>query len=270
MISKLKKAYLLLKNWFWALPIWKRAILSSFLGAIGGSSIIGFFNRYALYYHAFKQGFRLPIEGVEYINFAISLLSFAFIIISIFGTIIIYSTLNTIAEAFTKLFAKSTKFGKGKTLKIITMISQVSIIAIGIIAFSDKLFKQFAELIRPEFSLTASTIVGISLIVITIGYLFANNESGRKQFTLTVVFIGISLLTVSLFNQSVYKSFLKNIKYGGDLPVKVEYRKADNTASELSGNLLIKTNHTLTIRNPINKNIEEIPIERISKIIYKK
>ncbi|WP_422104715.1 hypothetical protein [Winogradskyella sp.] len=275
MITKIKKAYEFIKNWFWALPIWKRAILSSLIGAIGGSSVIGFFNKYALYYHALKQGFRLPIEGVEYINLAISLLSFAFIITSILGTILIYGLLNFMATIFTKIFVKSTKSEKGKTFKERAIILQTIIGIVASFAGVSEMFVNILDFFKirtSEINIPSNfvLVLGIVLIIILIGYLLAKNESGRKIFTLSVVLLGIGILTISLFNQKVYQTFLRTIKYGGELPISIEYRKADNTADELDGYLLIKTNNTLTLKNPTNNDIEEIPIERISKIIYSK
>ncbi len=105
LLIKINEYYIYLKTWFWALPVWKRAILSSIIGAIGGSSIIGFFNTYALYYHALCQGFRVPIEGVEYINLAVSLMSFAIIIVSVLGTIILYQTFNVLTYSILRVIS---------------------------------------------------------------------------------------------------------------------------------------------------------------------
>jgi multisubunit Na+/H+ antiporter MnhC subunit len=268
MITKLKKAYELIKNWFWALPIWKRAILSSLIGAIGGSSIIGFFNKYALYYHALKQGFRIPIEGVEYINLAVSPLSFAFIITSIFGTVLIYGLLNLLANLFAKIFAKSTKSKRGKNIKDIAIIFQTLIGLLVSLTGITEISPKLTDFLKLEMSSDIALTLGIIFTVILIGYLLAKNESGRKIFTLSIVLLGISVLTISLFNQNVYSTFLRTIKYGGELPIRIEYRKADNTAAEFDGKLLIKTTHTLTLRNEFN-DVEEIPIDRISKITYK-
>ena len=55
MKDNIKNSYELLKQWFWALPLWKRVIMTSLIGSFGGSTIVGFINKYALYYYAINQ-----------------------------------------------------------------------------------------------------------------------------------------------------------------------------------------------------------------------
>ncbi len=271
MTEKIKQLYLLTKQWFWALPVWKRAILSSLIGAIGGSSVIGFFNKYALYYHAIQQNFRVPVEGVEYLDLAVTLLSFAIISISILGTIIIYSIINFTSNVIVKVFAKTASTRRTATFKIVLMITQLMAAGLSLFRFiAEKLFNQNLDYLDTELQVPNLLIyLFIALLVIIIlGFIFMKRVQGRKIFTLISVVLGISLLTSSLFNQSIYQGFLRKIQYGGEIPIQIEYRKADNTQSLTKGLLLIKTNKSLTLRNLESKNIEEIPIERISKIIY--
>ncbi|CAM1343203.1 hypothetical protein [Tenacibaculum amylolyticum] len=272
MIDKLKEAYNSIKDWFWALPVWKRAIFSSIIGAFGGSSMIGFFNKYALYYYSVCQDFRVQIEGVEYINLAITIISFAFIIISIAGTILIYSILKLLSNFFTYLVARKDNSERKKKLSrsFITIISIVtSLLTVGS-ALTDvfRSTEMFSGKLR-----IPTQLLGVLLIIFTIiwiGYIFAKSDSGRKVFTLVIVILGISTVTASLFNQGVYKTFLKTIKYGGELPIEIEYRKANSTSANLDGMLMIKTNNSLILKNKSTGNIEEIPIERVSKVIYNK
>ncbi len=94
------------------------------------------------------------------------------------------------------------------------------------------------------------------------------NENKRKIVVLLIVTILISIMTLSLFNQNLYKSFLGKIRYGGEIPIKIEYRKADNTQSTTEGLLLIRTNQSITLRNTSTNFTEEIPNDRISKMIF--
>lgn len=269
MINRAKEIYKFIKDWFWALPVWKRAILTSIIGAFGGSSIIGFFNRYALYYHAVRQNFRVPVEGVEYLDLAVTLVSFAIIITSVLGTIAIYSLLNLIADVFTRLVVKSDNAKTLQRVKLMTMIVQLVTMTI---TFFGVVIERFFNKTSGEIIFDLSPQVGIILLIgvvfIVLGMVFSKSESGRKLFTLIVVFAGISIITISLFNQTIYKSFLKRIRYGGEIPIKIEYRKADNTQSETNGLLLIRTRNSITLRNIEKNEIQEIPNSRISKIIF--
>jgi hypothetical protein len=271
MKEKINTYYKAAKKWFWALPVWKRAILSSVIGAIGGSSVIGFFNKYALYYHALRQNFRVPVEGVEYLDLAVTLLSFALLTVSILGTIMIYSTVNFTSNLVVKVFAKTASSTRALNLKSIFSIVQVLAIGITISTLLGGItFKQYLDDLDPGFDLSNLMLFIFSALslIILLGFIFVRKEQARKIFTLVSVLIGVSLLTGSLFNQTIYKGFLKKIKYGGEIPIQIEYRKADNTQSLTKGLLLIKTNKSVTLRNIDSKNVEEIPIDRISKIIY--
>ena len=267
MIEKIKRQYKFIKEWFWALPMWKRAIITSIIGAVGGSSIIGFFNKYALYYHAICQNFRVPVEGVEYLDLAITLVSFAFILTSIFGSIIVYAIINLIADFFASRIFNDLK--KANKLKKILIYFQAVIPALYIVSFLTKAsFFDFDNEINLDKS-TAIISIGIILIITTIGLIFSKkNKSKRQVFTLSVVLGGTILIITSLFNQNLYKLFLEKIKYGGEIPINIEYRKADNTETNVDGLLLIRTSKSITIKNLDSKNISEIPIERVSKIIF--
>lgn len=265
MLENIKETYKIVKNWFWALPMWKRAIATSFIGAIGGSSIIGFFNKYALYYHAICQDFRVPVEGVEYIDLAITLVSFAFVFTSIIGSIAIYGFLNLVANFFSKLIVKSGDTKQLNKWKRIVIILQA---IMGLIAFSIDILPIFTKKLELERELFVYIPLGVFMMIFLIGYIFSKSESSRKMVTLVVVMACIVLITLSLFNQTIYKNFLKNIQYGGEIPIEIEYRKADNTETNLKGRLLIRTSRSVTLRNIESRNVSEVPIERISKIIF--
>lgn len=271
MIEKIKATYKQIKTWFWALPVWKRAILSSIIGALGGSSIIGFFNRYALYYHAICQEFRVPVEGVEYLDLAVTLMSFAIMITSILGTILIYSILNFIAEFFAKVIVPTENKRRSERVKLILMITQLVAGVMPILwRFIQKFYGESQEDIEFEIPFQLIIILISAFIFIILGLIFSRSEQNRKMFTLFVVLAGISLITISLFNQTIYKSFLESIQYGGEIPIGIEYRKADNTQASTKGLLLIRTKSSVTIKNEETGNIEEIPNERISKMIFEK
>lgn len=94
-LKKIKEFSIALKDAFYALSFWKRAIISSFLGAVAGSSFLGFINRYALYWYAYTRGCRVPVEGVPYLDLAVSLLSFALLLVTLGGSIGLYGLLKT-------------------------------------------------------------------------------------------------------------------------------------------------------------------------------
>lgn len=75
---------------------WLQVVLGSFVAVLGGSSFITFLNKYAIYNYAVAYGGRLPAEGVPYIDIAISILSFAFLAVSLICALMIYGLLTIV------------------------------------------------------------------------------------------------------------------------------------------------------------------------------
>ena len=262
MIEQIKQAYTFIKKWFWALPMWKRTILTSIIGAFAGSSVIGFLNKYALYYHAFKQGFRIPVEGVEYLDLAISLISFSIILTSIIGTIIIYFCINLISDLTLKLL------GIKDRIPPLFFNGIKAILSITFAVFTSFVVKQNISIGSPEDFEKVEIIYGIISLIMLFFMLYYDVKKKKNNKILTLFFVAllIVILSSSLFNQKLYSNFLATIHYGGRISVVIEYRKADNTAASATGELLIRTSHSVTILNTDTCAHEEIPAERVSKI----
>ncbi|EDP96524.1 hypothetical protein U8527_10440 [Kordia algicida OT-1] len=347
-IQSIKNKYESVKIWFWALPVWKRVILSSLIGAVAGGSTIRFLNTYALYYHAIRQGFRVPIEGVEYINLAIGLVSFGIIIVSLLCTVILYLLFKLLAYLFNKWFRSNEKkilwvqlylvslliltlivisansyekINKEKYVVLNTINDSLQKIKLehnekiskylkkqhqknpnSFLQFSDTLVivnkqgetykiidrlqinledniaytnftqkKKLAEL-EAKRKISDLNVRIILLILFLITYFLLNyvinSEKKIKVFTLIITLVFTSTLTISFFNQSVYKNFLRIIGYGGEIPIKIEYRKADNKQAVTEGLLLIRSKQSIILKNLKTDYKEEIPKERISKITF--
>lgn len=266
-MQRAAKYYELVKSWFWALPLWKRTILTSLIGAIGGSSIIGFINQFALFCFAFNQGIRVPVEGVEYLGLAVTLVSFVIITVSIIGTVLIYSILDFVAESVLKLLSvKEVAFINIKTILVLLQLVILSVLMV-----KNVLERYYSaegpgklELLPLVFWVS---ILGL-IIMFMLGLIFSKSRQWRKVFTLVIVLVGVSGVALSLFNQSVYKYFLQSIRYGGEIPVTIEYRQADNTKAQTSGDLLIRTKESIILKNMTTRFVEEIPNSRVSRIIF--
>src|SRR5690606_10988102 len=102
MIEKLKS---IVVNLLEANFVIRFAILT-FLGALGGSSYIGFISEFASYYYAWDVGFRIPAEGIPYLKLTVS--AFSFIAISL--GVIVFSLVYFIGQSILWYVSK-TKFG---------------------------------------------------------------------------------------------------------------------------------------------------------------
>jgi len=230
---------------------------------------MAFVNSYALYYHAYCSGFRIPVEGVDYIDFAVALLSFGVLFISTLGSLSVLWLLKLIAQLVSSLVPRNRK----KQRSLVFAITIAAQVVTGSTYFVKKLGTSTLVLDEIEspikftlvlISILATLLVLLRILLLIFGGEPESNYNLRKKIAVMVTIFGIVSLFALLFNQSVYSAFLRNIKYGGDIPVSVEYRKADNTESNVSGMLLIRTKESLTLR--VDSSIHEIPMNRISKI----
>ncbi|WP_236546617.1 hypothetical protein [Psychromonas sp. L1A2] len=67
-----------------------RYIFLSLLGTLGGATYVGKLSEYATYYYAWSNGFRVPAEGVPYLNLTVFGASFSIIILAIIAFTAIY------------------------------------------------------------------------------------------------------------------------------------------------------------------------------------
>ncbi|WP_046756626.1 hypothetical protein [Kordia jejudonensis] len=342
-----------IKHWYLNESTLVKATISIVLSAIGGSSIFTLINNYALYYHAYRQGFRIPVEGVEYINLAISLLGICLVILSIVGSWILFYLLYGLNKFINTILKK-------KSLYLLSIIFVLAIsITISIflkveneymnkkrneliniqieynkkedslikgfydeisntnyipkiedykikINFSKdsathidfnkyftkskslenlahrvfiriKLQTQFNEnkqAIKREIATSQSNISIILFIFVILVSLLAffglafYNKKNLKKLVFAIILIFIISTIVLLFNQNFYKSFLGQIGFGGEIPINVEYKQADDTKAIIKGQLLIRTKYSITLRKINTGLIEEIPNERIYRLEY--
>ncbi len=259
-------------QWFLALSFWKRALISSFLGAFAGSTILGFINRYALFYYCYTQEIRIPVEGVPYLDLAVSLLSFAFIALALISTFVVHGVWIYFANSIRVITDNAPVHVRW--IKIILTVAAA--IAIVYSLFIDWPREDGPIAIRSILYFSVHTVALIVLSVEAIlaslslsqaGRLSKNNVNLRLVAVGCTVGIGILGIVVALFQPGFYSAFLREIKFGGGLPVEVEYRSGDNSKESLSGHLFVSTNEGVFLRDEYGSRAE-IPRERISKITY--
>ncbi|EAY24058.1 hypothetical protein, partial [Microscilla marina] len=206
--------------------------------------------------HAYYQGFRVPVEGVEYINIVVGLISFIDIIFSIFGSIAIYWLLTKNYNMVKGVLEEdSHRSQKQKNLRATIILISATMFSCLVFGFS-------------ESSIIITNTI-FCIIAITVIY-FLRTEVKRKIGAMIAVLLGIIIIICSLFYQPLYTNFLRTIKYGGEILIEIQYRKADNTEANLRGKLLIRTQKSITIKNEKTLSQEEVPMNRVSKITFLK
>lgn len=256
-----------LKKWIFCLSPWQKIILSTLVSSISGSSLVACFNIFALYYYAINKEIRIPFEGVEFMALVMGLLTFSVLLIITLG----YLILSWLVEGFVKSFSSHDEFSN--LVKILYRKSALYRIAFifsmyGAIFLKNYLGALFLPL--PDFLLTINALAIQSTIeTLIITGSFITNYDKRKKFVFLLVSISVCTIFLLLLNQTVYGKFLALAKYGGEVPVQIEYSKMGNRDGLISGLLLLKTRKNVIVKNISSDTISEIPIDRISKIEYK-
>jgi len=106
--------------------------------------------------------------------------------------------------------------------------------------------------------------------LLSVFFLFWRIE-GKRETISNYLFIGLILIpiiivTSTLFNNDTYSSFLAKTKYGGNVPIKVEYSSGTNKATTISGKLSLRTEKYIIVKT--KDNYKEITFSNIVKIEY--
>ncbi len=234
---------------------WLKLAIASLVGVLGGSSFITFLNKYAIYNYSVSYGARLPAESVPYIDVSISILSFAFLTISLVSALLIYGLLTIIAEKLHQRFKNLPEM----VVKIFSGII-TSFIASGASALFSYLSKggEF-----PSFDLINSGIIIISLGILLTSLIVWKRLI--RPFSLLASLALISLVAYKLFDANNYASFLREIQYGGGVPVTLVSNKENEITN---GYLFLTTKTTSVVWSPKNEEYIELPISSLKQIHF--
>jgi len=255
-----------LYEWFINLPFIQRFIVTSIISSFIGASVLSIVSKYALYFYAYENNFRIPAEGTEYVHLFVGLLSLSLFLVSIIVLLVIYYALQVFSNIATKIKLHKVVLPKRGPNSLNGLIRSYlfMVIFIGAFVIIPHPDPQYAMGTGTRIFFGASLILALLFLLTMMSVQYFFKDSARKVIALTVSLIAVTLVTGSLFYGNNYKSLLLNMKFGGELPVTIEYRKADNTASELKGKLLIRTSKYFIINK--DNSVFEIPSDRISLI----
>ncbi|MEZ8196849.1 hypothetical protein [Vibrio cortegadensis] len=253
-----------------------RFAILSFLGALGGSSYIGFISEFASYYYAWDLGFRIPAEGMTYLKLTVSALSF----IAISLGVLVFSLVYFIGQLVLWYVYKS-KFGinvlgvgvgvgidfsdflpalRIVTLKKILPIALIMSLISGVVGFVAPIYDETITINNYVLSLIA--FVGMFFFIIILW----NTKA-------LLIFSGIFSLVVGvvipniLFDSDTYAYLLRQLKYGGGIEVKISPSYSKSSESSESFKLLLRTSSSLILLNKTHE-ILEVPHTKINTISY--
>jgi hypothetical protein len=251
------------------------------LKSLAVSIVLGWVSTYATAYYAVKAGFRVPIEGVPYISFAISLWSlFAFIlsIALVTAAVSMFIFLTKLSDRLimeiqrriikympARIDEKNVKYKNRKRIIRVLMTKSLPFLVAGTFILTISIYF-FADVNKespfiPQVFGMPDKYVLLSLCCLTFLATFARWFSENKyEYWKMQAFLSIPVIIVmviSLFTADFYGSLLRIIRYGGGIRILIRYTENTNLPGE--GFLLLQNDHQLILFG-LDSLIYEIPV----------
>jgi hypothetical protein len=283
------------KDAFFALPMPVQWVVISLSKSITASALMSFLAIYATAIFAVRHGFRVPVEGVPFLQFAIALATFltfaaTLVLFSVMMLLFRYIKMESnrylgyllgIEKTANKFSAKAAILYTKLILFIVTIISaffssKLMLAASGtclLLSVSILLDTKVAVLLLPlggvkEPSELALLLGGYSVLFASI-WCVANNFNWIAAQILASILI-FTVMAFGLFANDVYGSFLRVIRYGGGIAGTVKYTEGveSKTATTATGNLLIVTTTHAILFQAERKEVVEVPLKNIIAVQY--
>ena len=225
---------------------WLKLTLVSFMGMLGGSTFIAFINKYAVYNYMLAYGARLPLEGVQFLDVAVSVMSFLVVFASLLSLFFAYGFMSFLANALHKFFSYFSLKRKAVAILSNMIVSVFAAVISSLISALDL----FAEIFGFEVTVKNDILVPtdiqsiflFSFVIIGVISLLVYKRA-IKYFSICLTIGSFVFISISLFDANKYSTFLSEIQYGGGVPVKVILKDK----SEINGNLIISTRESMIL-----------------------
>ena len=89
-----------------------------------------------------------------------------------------------------------------------------------------------------------------------------------KVHSLSLVVSVLSFIVFSMFRSEIYGLFLREIKFGGDVPVAVQFRNSNEISETIQGGLVIATQSSFVVRVKGTGELTEVFKDRVASISY--
>jgi hypothetical protein len=255
---------------FRSLPVLAQWALLSVGKAFGGSLILAFAANYATAYFAIRHGFRVPLEGVPYLAFAVGIAGFVAFILAmpLFLMVVLLAQYTRHA-----ILRGGLSGSQGRIFGIIAATLLGGLFLVNLAWFLDADFARglLRSCLPPTVPDDGIGLVAGGLMAAAFVSLMAMWTVGRGLgwigAQLQAWLLVLVVMFVGLFWYDCYGSFLRLIRYGGGIEVTVR-RSAPSIPAERSGRLLWMTESQIVLFDPETNIVEEIPRTHILAIVY--
>lgn len=208
-------------NWLRELSIWYRLLLGAVLGTLGGSTFLGFLNTYAVYWYAYSYGCRVPVEGVPYLNLAVSMLSLALIASVLMSAYLVYGVLALIRHTFNTIDYSLILEGKSFTR---TMLGVVPYLLLLTMLLGGWMLFTAGWWLPPTWTAVLVHTPNLRLMTAIMAIACGVSAAKRRwfQWYMVGVTLGmIALIAGQLFHPTDYARMLRAARYGGGVIITV-------------------------------------------------
>lgn len=265
--------------WIASLSVWYKLFIGTILGAIGGSTVVGVLNTYAIYSYAYWHGSRIPVEGVPYLGLAVTIVSFAFLVSSLTCATVVYGFLalltallrrffSWVIAVYRKLRQDDDRLVPHVAKSLISAFAGMGSAITALIPLFSGIFSsaKTVDWLHVNVPMRAMIIGAASFVVIVT--VLAVWQRLVKWFAVVLTVALIATTVVEMFRPSVYGHFLRTIKYGGGTSVKVTYNDPDDRFEEYEGYLFLVTSKVYILYDDNKKLYVEIPADNVTRIRY--
>lgn len=261
MLEKLRS----LASEYLSISLGARLAIGGILGAIGSSTVIGFFTEYGAVNYALAYGARLPTEGVPYLRYAVTGISLATFFIA--AAVLLF--FNWIVRGSIQQFLSSNFFDKGESFTDMPIKRYLIKAVLPAFAATQGLMSVF-YVFAPIQQISQWSFISLALALTVVIMALARKPHWTKWFVIGVFVICMSMFLVASFTPSLYGKALLFARQGGGLPVKLFINCKDVTpcSPEVSGQLFLRTTDYFFLRDPSSQQLKEIPSRSVDGISY--
>jgi hypothetical protein len=252
------------------LPVLAQWALLSVGKAFGGSLILAFAANYATAYFAIRHGFRVPLEGVPYLSFAVGIAGFVTFLLAMPLFLVFVGLAQYTRHA---ILRGGLGGSQGKIFGAIAATVLGGLFLINLAWFLEADFARgiLRRCLPPTVPDDGIGLVAGGLMAAAFFSLMAMWTVGRGLgwigAQLQAWLLVLVVMFVGLFWYDCYGSFLRLIRYGGGIEVTVR-RGGLAAPAERTGRLLWMTESQIVLFDPSINVVEEIPRTQIMAIVY--
>ncbi|EGR4126321.1 hypothetical protein ACLIN6_003656 [Vibrio cholerae] len=270
----------------YSLPV--KLIIGYGMTALGSASALGLLSEFAVYNYALFKGFRVPVEGVAYLNQTVTLIS----ALIIFTLLIVFFFTYIFARLTTKLLLSNNvllpfwfhrgRFAIPEKLEhirrsnfweafIVAMIGSITMTAALTIIIEYPISLVSIIIHMAEYKMQSDIFGSFYIkmaffIVAFLSYLTVFKPNYIKYVAISVILVVLISIVSAIFHVKFYSNFLKAAGFGGERDITLFLNIKENEL-KIYGKLLLKSNDYYILLLP-NQKIVEYPISKIDRVEY--